>query len=230
MATGAPMLMNMVQPLMHTDTRFLTLMQWLSPSYPLGSFAYSHGLERAVAAGWVHDGQSLKAWLLDLLSSGSGRTDAIWLMLGYQASDLEELMTLDAEARAFAASVERIREAAQLGAAFARTTTEVWKIDLPAVLLPLGVGYAARQQQLDPALVGPAYLQAFVANLIAAAQRLLPIGQTEGQRIVAELNTTCLIVSEKTRDAGLNDISSIAFLSDIASMQHETQQPRLFQT
>lgn len=212
---------------MPTDTGLLTLAQWLSPAYPIGAFAYSHGLEQAAAAGWVRDAASLEAWLTDCLTEGSGRADAIWLRLAHAAADPAEI---DARARAFAASGERLREGLRQGTAFAEVTNAVWGFDLPPLMLPVAVGAAARRAGLEVEPVLLMYLHGFLSNLVAAAQRLAPIGQTGGQRVLAALHPACADVVRATRDADDTDIYSTAFLSDVAAMRHETLGTRIFQS
>lgn len=212
---------------MPTDTRLVTLAQWLSPSFPIGAFAYSHGLEWAVQAGLVRDADDLQGWLTDLLTCGSGRTDAIWV---WQAMAGGDLVALDAQARAFAASAERLREASRQGAAFAATVNAVWGLRVPPVVLPLAVGAAARQMGFAGGDVVALHAHAFASNLTAAAIRLVPLGQTEGQRVLAALTPICAQLADDTRGAGPDDIYSNCFLSDIAAMRHETQTTRLFQS
>lgn len=230
MAMVEPIPTNMGQPPMTIDPKLLTLMQWLSPAYPIGAFSWSHGLEAAIDAGWVTDKAGLEDWLRDLLSEGSARNDAIWIAQGYHADDDHALADLNITARAFAPSLERLREAERQGAAFARVTAEVWNIDLPGGQLPLVLGRAARLMELDIASVIAAYLHGFVSNLIAAAQRLMPLGQTDGQRILSDLAPLCHDTALNSLDCDLDDLWSNAFLSDIAAMRHETQKTRLFQS
>jgi len=228
MVTVAPIPTSTGQPPMTTE--LLTLAQWLSPAYPLGSFAYSHGLETATAERWVTDKDSLRDWLTNVLEHGSGRSDAIWLRLGHAAPDAKALLALDAEARAFAASSERVTESARQGAAFAQVTGAIGGQDLPAVQFPLIVGFAASRHGIAPTPAAALYLQALVTNLTSAAQRLMPLGQTAAQTIVASLHPLCLSMAEKTAGSAIDDIGSTAFLSDIASLRHETLEPRIFQT
>lgn len=230
MAMGARILTNMGILHMPTDLRLLTLTQWLSPSFPVGAFAYSHGLETAVSSGWVSDAHSLYEWLEDILRHGSGQADAAWIALSFEAATVKEAQKLNDYARAFAASAERLREGERQGAAFARVANGVWHLDLPDLLLPVGLGYAAKQQALDVDDVIALYLQAFLSNLAAAAQRLMPLGQTDAQSVVAKLNPICVEVAHIAKTMEMRDISSSCFLSDIAAMKHETQQPRLFQS
>ncbi|WP_368667889.1 urease accessory protein UreF [Palleronia pontilimi] len=212
---------------MAIDAKLLTLTQWMSPAFPTGAFAFSHGLEAAIHDGWIADAQGLEEWLRDCLTDGTGRSDAIFLRLAFAAPDPREL---DAQARAFATACERVREADRQGAAFVRTANAVWDLALPDLLLPIALGHAARRVGLDVEATVGLYLQAMVTNLVSAALRLSPLGQTAGQRVVLNLQDTCMSVANETRGATLDDLVGNAFLSDIAAMRHETQQPRLFQS
>lgn len=209
------------------DPRLLTLNQWLSPSFPTGAFAYSHGVEAAISMGWITGAETLEDWLRDCLTDGTGRSDAIWLRLAYSADAPE---TVDASARSFTIARERLREAERQGAAFAATVNAVWGFELPELLLPVAVGRAARLADLDLDETLSLYLHAFVSNLVSAAIRLCPIGQTAGQRVVRNLQDQCIAVAEETEGATEADVVGNAFLSDIAAMAHETLEPRLFQS
>ncbi len=212
---------------MPIDARLLTLTQWLSPAFPTGAFAFSHGVETAIKEGWITDAETLEIWLRDCLEHGSGRADAIWLRLAYAA---EDPLLVDVKARAFTLSAERLREAERQGVAFVRTVNAVWDLDLPDMLLPVATGRAARLAQLDVDATAALYLQSVVANLTSAAVRLSPIGQTAGQRVIGNLNPLCLSIAEETKGTDENDIFGNAFLSDISAMAHETLEPRLFQS
>lgn len=231
---GAPIPMNMAT--LHTtiamriDVKLLTLTQWLSPSFPVGAFAYSHGLEEAVRNGWVEIAADLGEWLRDIAHHGSGHSDAIWIRLASEAGSDAAIETLNAQCRAFAPSLERLREGERQGRAFARVTSDVWQMDLPSLQLPIALGLAARNAGLPIDAVITLYLQAFLGNLVSAAQRLMPLGQTDAQAVLAELNKDCVSIAAETEGKALEDISSSAFLSDIASMRHETLQPRIFQS
>ncbi|MGV6847728.1 MAG: urease accessory protein UreF, partial [Marinibacterium sp.] len=109
-----------------TDTDLLTLAQWLSPAYPVGGFAYSHGLEGLVAEGAVADAAGFRGWLEGVLRHGAGRSDAILLVAAYRAAAPPALADIDALARALAPSRERLMETDLQGAAFAEITDAVW--------------------------------------------------------------------------------------------------------
>ncbi len=230
MVMVAPMRMRTGPAHMPFDAKLLTLTQWLSPAYPVGAFAWSHGLETAVAQGWVVDARSLQGWLHDLLTDGSGRSDAVAITLAHVAGSEAEVTQIDRQCRAYAPSVERLAEADRQGAAFARVTREVWKLEMPDCLLPVALGRAARLLDLPRETAVALYLQGFVSNLVAAAQRLMPLGQSAAQGVVAALIPRCVALAADTADSGPDDLYSNCFLSDIAAMRHEIQQPRLFQS
>ena len=209
------------------DADLLTLTQWLSPAYPVGAFAWSHGLEAAVARGDVRDADDLQAWLLAVLEQGAGRTDAILLCEAYRAEDVTPVAEL---AAALAPSRERRMETLQQGAAFAATTRAVWGFDLPDMAYPVAVGRAAALAEMPLLPVTQVWLQAFLGNLVQAAQRLMPLGQTVGQRILADITPAIIAIAETAQTATLDDIGSATFAVDTASMQHETQTSRIFRS
>ncbi|MEZ5716156.1 MAG: urease accessory UreF family protein [Paracoccaceae bacterium] len=163
------------------------LAQWLSPAFPVGAFGYSHGLERAVATGAVRDGESLLDWLETVLRHGAGRNDALFLAAAYRAADAEAVVAIDQHARAFSSTRERLLESLAQGAAFARAVAAVWGHALPPLAYPVALGRAARLEGLPFLPTSALYLQTFAANLVGAAQRLAPVGQTEGQAITRAL-------------------------------------------
>lgn len=223
MATDGPM----ATP---TDAQILTLTQWLSPAYPVGAFAYSHGLEAAADQDWVTDAPSLEAWLEDVIWHGAGRSDALLLAAAWQAESAQEIAQIDATARAFAASKERLLETAQQGASFALVTSDIWGGELSGLTYPVALGVAASCHGLPLALTQTMYLQAFLSNLVAAGQRLLPVGQTAGQAMLRRLSCTLPDLAQQTAHGDLDQLGATAFLSDIASMKHETQYSRIFRS
>ena len=225
MAMAAPWVMITATP-MRTD-HLLTLTQWLSPAYPVGAFAWSHGLERAVQRGDVSDAEGLADWLRAVLEHGAGRTDAILLCAAHGADDVSPLAEL---AAALAPSRERRMETMQQGAAFAATTRAVWGLDLPDMAYPVAVGRAAGLMGMPVVPVAQLWLQAFASNLVQAAQRLMPLGQTAAQSVLAGLALICAEVGQMAAEASLDDIGSATFAVDIASMQHETQYSRIFRS
>lgn len=205
-------------------TDLLTLMQWLSPGFPVGAFAYSHGLEQAIDAGEIRTVAALRPWLEDILEHGSGRADLVLLARAYRGDG-----SADGAARAFAASAERLTETMDQGTAFARTVDAIWQTGTVPCAYPVAVGQAAAQRGLPLPLVAEAYAHAFLANLISAAVRLIPLGQTEGQRLLSELAPAIGRVAEQALEADA-PLYSNCIAADIAAMRHETQYSKVFRT
>lgn len=206
----------------------LTLVQWLSPAFPTGGFAYSHGIEAAIFQGRIRDAEGLGLWLADVLHHGAGRQDAILLAhalrIGADHAALSDL------ACAIQPSSERLTETLDQGAAFARTVAAMTGRDLPARALPVAVGQAAGELSLDPAQVVGLYLHAFASNLVSGAVRFIPLGQTEGQAVLAALHPVIQTVAQAAISASLDDIGGAAFGSDLSAMEHETMEVRIFRT
>lgn len=222
--------MDTAAPTAMRTNDLLTLTQWLSPSYPVGAFAYSHGLEAAVDAGWIDDSKGLQVWLESLLEYGAGRSDGLFIAAAFNAETADQLVHVDAQLRAFAASKERLLETDQQGWAFGKVTSALWTGDYENLSYPVALGHAARVEDLPLELTITLYLQSFLSNLVAAGQRLLPIGQTEAQRIVQQLSPLCAEIAADSVEGDLNNLNATTFLSDVASMKHETQYSRIFRT
>ncbi len=222
--------MNMgLQRTMTIDAKLLTLIQWLSPSYPIGAFSWSHGLEAAVAEGWMSNTTELEDWLRALLTHGSLRNDAIFVALAHRAR-ANEIAELNETSKAYAASKERLREAERQGAAFAKITRNIWDLALPDLQMPVALGLAGQLAGIKPIDLIAIYTHGFCSNLVSAAQRLMKLGQSNAQKVLANLNVECLALAEDAVEAELSDIHSIAFFSDIAAMHHETVPQRIFQS
>jgi urease accessory protein len=210
-------------------------MAWLSPAFPTGAFAYSHGLEWAVEVRDVHDEESLHAWLLDIALFGAGRTDTILLRHAHRAaslpSDPRALAEVAELALATAASRERQLEALDQGRAFLLAAAP-WSVpDMPAqATYPVAVGALSGHHGIHEDDAAAAFLQTFMANLISAAVRLVPLGQSAGLRVLAGLEDIVLKVADETKHATLADIGGCVFRSDLAAMHHETQYTRLFRS
>ncbi|WP_395541236.1 urease accessory protein UreF [Neotabrizicola sp. sgz301269] len=209
-------------------TALLALVQWLSPAFPTGAFAYSHGLERVIAAGDVTDAASFEEWLRNILHHGAGRQDAI-LLTHALAPDADHA-ALDALARALAPSAERLQEGAEQGAAFARMASALTKRALTPRMLPIAVGEAAAPLALPPGQVAQLYLQNFAGNLCTIATRHVPLGQTGGQAVLSRLLPEIELLGTWAATAFLDDLGSFALAADLAAFQHETQDVRIFRT
>lgn len=203
------------------------LTAWFSAGYPLGAFAYSHGLEAVREAGGVSDGPTLESWLSGILRHGAGWSDAILLAEAWRRPEDEGIAAI---ARALAPSRERLLETEAQGEAFARVTAAAWGGAASPAPFPVAVGHAARAGGVPLTATVATYLQAFSANLISAGIRLIPIGQTEGQQILARLVPLCHERARAAAHATLDDLGGCAIAADIAAMRHETQEVRLFRT
>jgi urease accessory protein len=219
----------------------LALFAWVSPSYPVGAFAYSHGVEWAVECGDVSDGATLHNWLLDILKSGTGRNDALLFVAAWKAckKNPEQLGDIAELAVALATSQERRLETLQQGSGFLAATRAAWPSDAlenhvsriganTAYCVVFAATVAAHNLPLRPAL--DAYLSAFTSNLVSAAVRMSVIGQTEGQKIVARLSPAIRDMADNLQDANIEDLGGFAFRADLAALHHETQYSRLFRS
>ncbi len=209
---------------MRTD--LLTLVQWLSPAFPTGGYAYSHGLETVIYGG-ERSAAGIAVWIEGVLRHGAGQADAVLLACALRGQDCA---TLDAVARAMAGTKERLSETVEQGAAFARTVAALTGRALPARVLPVAVGEAAAVLNLPADEVVAIYLHAFAANLVACATRFAPLGQTEGQAILAGLHAVIHAVAAAAVLAEVEAIGTAAIAAELASMWHEEQDVRIFKT
>src|SRR5215212_5404816 len=220
----------------------LPLMAWLSPAFPVGGFAYSHGIEQAHEDGDVIDAASLEVWLADLLAQGAARNDAILLAASYwaaQAQDERGLAKVAELALALATSAERRLETVTQGDAFRLACAAAWPCPVfdfldrawsESVAYPVAVGVAAAGHGLPLEAVLEGFVFAFVVNLTSAAVRLGVLGQTDGQRVLAALTPAVLALAAFAARATIDDLGGAAFRSDLAALRHETQYTRLFRS
>ena len=223
----------------------LRLQSWLSPAFPTGAYSYSHGLEWAVEAGYINDRKSLIEWLDADLCYGSGRNEAIFFYQAWRCAmkhDRAKLFEIAELASAFRGTSEFALESSQQATACLTTLRQVWPDSLldwlsetlrqhriqPALAVVLGVRSA--RQTIPASVALPAYLQSYMANLVTAGVRLVPLGQTDGQLAIAELEQAILAASVEAERATIDDLGSAAFMVDLASMEHETQYTRLFRS
>lgn len=214
------------------------LMAWLSPSYPVGAFSYSSGIEWAVEANDITDAASLTRWIVTVFEHGAGFCDAVFFVHAYRAvqqNDAAVLRGIAELAAAFVPSKERQLETMAQGRAFLDTTRAAWPCDALALLdvpaaYPVAVAVTCAGHGLPLAPSLQAYLHAVAANMISAGVRLVPLGQTDGQRTLAAMQTPISAVSDRALSATLDDLGSATFRADIASMRHETQYTRLFRS
>ncbi|MBC2836597.1 urease accessory protein UreF [Paragemmobacter straminiformis] len=206
----------------------LTLVQWLSPAFPTGGYAFSHGMEQVIADGVIRSGDDLALWLGAILRHGAGRQDAI--LLAEALREGADHVALAGYAVALAASAERLSETSAQGAALARAVSAVTGREIGAGPLPVVLGQAAAGLGVAPVQVIGLYLHAFASNLVSAAVRFVPLGQNEGQRVLAGLHGLIEDLAAEAAGLGLDDIATAAFGADLAAMRHETMDVRIFKT
>jgi len=218
------------------------LLVWLSPSFPVGSFAFSHGLEWAVEAGSIKDANSAIDWIGGLLDHGALRNDAIFAACAWRAAAHENSDAVKQVAElalAMAGSRERYLETTAQGNAFATMIREAWACSKFAwlgaqlsgdVAYSVAVGAAAAAHNIPLDVTLRAYAIASIQNLVSAAIRLSVIGHTDGQRIIAALLPNAIALGRETEHASLDDVGGAAFQSDISALKHETQYTRLFRS
>ena len=217
-------------------------MAWLSPSYPVGAFSYSSGIEWAVEAGDIKDAESLRRWLAVVIGEGGGFCDAVFFVHAHRSladTGNDALRAVAELAAAFAPSKERHLETTAQGAAFIVATKAAWPCDalerLAAawdgpVAYPVAVGVTAAGHGIALESALHAYLHAVAANLISAGVRLIPLGQSDGQRVLAALEPVIEATAKRALLTPLGEVGSAAFRADLASLLHETQYTRLFRS
>ena len=223
----------------------LRLLAWLSPSFPIGGYTYSHGVEMAVEAGFVRDRATLAGWVAHILDHGAGRSDALLFATAYRAVEAGDepafLWALE-RADAMRASSETALESSAQGTAFLSTVAAAWPLPglerwtalidseqrSPAHAVAVALCAALAGIPLGAALAG--FLHAVAANLVSAGVRLVPLGQTDGQRALAALEPVAARCAARALTASLDDLGSAAPMVDWTSMTHETQYTRLFRS
>jgi urease accessory protein len=218
------------------------LMAWLSPAYPVGAFSYSSGIEWAVEAGDITDATTLQRWLTATIGHGGGFCDAAILVPAYRATTNNDEPALKAVAElaaALAPSKERYLETTAQGRAFIDATLAAWPCPTLGRLMatwegplayPVAVGIAAAGHAIPLEGALTAFLHAVAANLVSAGVRLIPLGQTDGQRVMASLEPVIATTAKRALNTALADIGGTTFRADIASMRHEHQYTRLFRS
>jgi urease accessory protein len=218
------------------------LMTWLSPSFPVGAFSYSSGIEWAVEAGDIGDAASLRDWLAARLADGPGFCDGVFVAHAHRAAascDEAGLRDIAELAAAFVPSRERQIETSAQGRAFIDIARAAWNCDGleqiiahcgGAIVYPVAVGLVSAAHAIPLAPAMHAFLHALISNWISAGARLIPLGQTDSQRVLALLEPVVVATAKRALDASLDQLGSATFRADLAGMRHETQYTRLFRS
>jgi urease accessory protein len=228
-----------------TDAGLYRLLTWLSPAFPVGGYAYSHGIERAVEELLIADQESLRRWISAIVLNGAGRIDAGFFCAAWQAAtdDDEAALLRAAEwADAMRATCETALESAAQGQAFVDALAAGWPTPrfsrwtaalagsgrAPAYAVAVGMAAAVAEVPLRHGLL--AYLHAIAANLVSAGVRLVPLGQNSGQRVLAGLEPAVHLAVDRAMAMPFEAFGSAAPMVDCMSTQHETQYTRLFRS
>jgi urease accessory protein len=218
------------------------LMTWLSPAFPVGAFSYSSGIEWAVEAGDVNDAATLQDWLSSMLTDGAGFCDGVFLAHAHRAAAdnndhaLREVTEL---AAVFAPSRERHLETTSQGRAFIEIARAAWNCDglqraieicRHNVAYPVAVGIVSAAHRIPLAATMHGFLHALTSNWISAGARLVPLGQTDSQRLLSGLEPVVAATGKRALQATLDDVGGATFRADLASMRHEAQYTRLFRS
>jgi urease accessory protein len=218
------------------------LMTWLSPAFPVGAFSYSSGIEWAVEAGDIVDAASLRGWLASMLAEGSGFCDGVFLAQAHRAAsagDAAGLRDVAELAAAFVPSRERQLETSAQGRAFIDIARAAWNcggLDRMVahcdgvIVYPVAVGLVSAAHEIPLAPTLHAFFHALTSNWISAGARLVPLGQTDSQRVLALLESVVAATAKRALAASLDDLGGATFRADLASLRHETQYTRLFRS
>jgi urease accessory protein len=249
--TAIPMLMTTSKSPPSADPGAMTeseaaalyrLMTWLSPAFPVGAFSYSSGIEWAVEAGDITDAASLRDWLASMLADGPGFCDGVFLAQAHRAASTHDdagLREIAELASAFVPSRERQLETSSQGRAFIEIARSAWNCDglddmiahcNGAMVYPVAVGIVSSAHKIPLAPTMHAFFHALTSNWISAGARLVPLGQTDSQRVLAWLEPVVVATAKRALEASLDDLGSATFRADLAGMRHETQYTRLFRS
>jgi len=217
----------------------LRLMHLVSPSLPVGGFTYSQGIEWAVEAGWISTVEDLEQWLDDQLHQSLARLDLPLLAHLHQAVADEDREALNHWSRWLLAAREtselraeeanRGRALADLLANLGLEGAAAWKPSLAKCQLA-GFAFAAQRWRIGAADAALGYAWNWLENLVLAAVKIIPLGQTQGQQLIHRLLPALPEAVNQALDCHEDDIGASSPALAIASSAHETQYTRLFRS
>ena len=217
----------------------LRLHGWLSPSFPIGAYTYSHGLEQIIEVGLLKTTGDLIDRITSILNYGAGWIDGLFCKLAMETHDPISLLY---HAWSLRGAGELGFESTQQGEAFIQTVQKVWpmkqlgnlkaaaQINGIEISYPVAFGVAARAINAPKDQAISLFLMAFVHNLVSAAVRAVPLGQTDGQRAIAALEPEVIGITSTILAADETQIGATSIAHDIASMNHEIQRTRIFRS
>jgi urease accessory protein len=214
----------------------LRLLQLASPSLPVGAYSYSQGLEAAVEARVVTDAASAQRWIGDVLELSLASMEApvlLRLIEAWSANDLESVHRWNEEFIASRETAELRAETLQMGYSMSRLLKDLdvaMTMDHAELSYPAAFAYAIAYWKIDAREALSAYLFSWIENQVLAALKSVPLGQTEGQRMLLALAEEVPAAIERALALGDDDLCNFAPGLAILSARHETQYTRIFRS
>lgn len=214
------------------------LLRLASPALPVGAFGYSQGLEWAVEAGTCPDERSCESWIASLLQAAFACYELPMLLAMMEAwirQDATHARALNAEYLAGRETLELRAETRQMGLALRAALSAGGDLDCRELeefepAFPNAYAFAAARWGIEPREAAVAYAFAWVENQVTAAIKLVPLGQSAGQRMLVRLSPRVVEAVETAMRIKPEQTSNFAPLYAIASCRHETQYTRLFRS
>ena len=198
---------------------------WFSSSFPIGSYAYSHGLEALIDEKKINNKDDIKEYLNALLFYGSLRNDYIFIKSIYKGHEINEMILANASSK------ERQIEMIDMGNSFRKIMKDSWDLSLPEntpfiySLAKAGLYFNIKFDDLIKF-----YLQSFISNLINVCVKHIPISQMDGQTLNVNFIDEIQKFLSQSKQFTLKDIGSTFFLADIFSIRHENLDSRIYLT
>lgn len=228
-----------------SNSAFFRLQQLISPSLPIGAFTYSQGMEWAVECGWIKDADDVYVWLDGLLESSVGALELPVLARLYHASQQQDHNAFSHWADTLLAwreTSELRAEECQRGQALTMVLDKLpdaagwpelqetqWRDALAQTQLAgFALACARWHVDLEQALNG--YLWSWLENMVIVAVKLIPLGQSDGQRVLYRFSDQLAAITKQAMGLADDDIGSSSPAMAIASSLHETQYCRLFRS
>jgi len=211
------------------------LLQLASPALPVGAYSYSQGLEAAVEAKIIFDAVSAQRWIEDVLVFSVMRMEApvlLRLCVAWRANDLEAVKRWNELFLASRETAELRAETAQMGYSLKRLTRELCLSEIPLteVAFPTAYAHAVVQWNIDAQSALVAYLWSWLENQVVAALKAVPLGQTDGQKILLALGAQLESLAAEAAAMNDDDLGNFAPGLALLSSTHETQYSRLFRS
>jgi len=204
------------------------LLQLASPTLPVGAYSYSGGLEAAMEAGIAKDAASAERWITDVLEFSIGRMEAPVLlrMMKGQLDSFNEVFLASRE------TAELRAETVQMGFSLNKLLPELGlqPLEMEEISFPAAFAHAARSWKIDERSALTAYLWAWMENQVMAAVKSIPLGQTDGQRMLLSLGKRLEETVGQASAISDEELGNFTPGLAVLSTQHETQYSRLFRS